>query len=92
MQTNDLGSLSNDLLPDFFGNKKPKAYGGNAIETFGDSLMPHEIFIGLIWEIKLKKNTVVFANIGHFGDLATDCPPIVLGYLVSSFWKIRFWT
>ena len=48
MQTNDLGSLSNDLLPDFFGHKKPKAYGGNAIETFGDSLMPHEIFIGLI--------------------------------------------
>ena len=48
MQTNGLGSLSNDYLPDFFGNKKPKAYGGNAIETFGDSLMPHEIFIGLI--------------------------------------------
>ena len=48
MQTNDLGPLSNDFLPDIFGNKKPKAYGGNAIETFGDSLMPHEIFIGLI--------------------------------------------
>lgn len=48
MRTDDFGLslLSNDYLPDFFGKNKPKAYGG--IEHFGDSLMPHEVFIGLI--------------------------------------------
>ena len=50
MQADSMGisPLSNDYLPDFFGHNKPKAYGGHGIENFGDSLMPHEIFIGLI--------------------------------------------
>ena len=50
MQADSMGisPLSNDYLPDFFGHTKPKAYGGHGIENFGDSLMPHEIFIGLI--------------------------------------------